>query len=117
MPRGDGTGPMGQGPMTGRGAGYCAGYPVPGYANSWGGRMGMAWGRGRGGGRGYGRGGYGPGARWMGTPAYPAYAPMQYPYPAPDPQTQAAGLQSQAEQLRDMLEQIEEQIRALKEEE
>lgn len=23
MPRGDGTGPMGKGPMTGRGAGYC----------------------------------------------------------------------------------------------
>ena len=25
MPRGDGTGPMGMGPMTGRGAGICAG--------------------------------------------------------------------------------------------
>ncbi|NLG67487.1 MAG: DUF5320 domain-containing protein, partial [Actinobacteria bacterium] len=25
MPRGDGTGPEGMGPMTGRGAGYCAG--------------------------------------------------------------------------------------------
>ena len=33
MPRGDGTGPMGMGPMTGRAAGYCAGYPVPGYMN------------------------------------------------------------------------------------
>ena len=74
----------------------------------------MGWGRG--GGRGYGRRGYVPGARWMGTPTYPAYGPMQYPYPAPDPQTQVAGLQNQAEQLRDMLEQIEEQIRALKEE-
>jgi hypothetical protein len=31
MPRGDRTGPMGYGPMTGRGAGYCAGYPAPGY--------------------------------------------------------------------------------------
>ncbi len=31
MPRGDGTGPMGQGPMTGRGLGYCAGYPHPGF--------------------------------------------------------------------------------------
>ena len=30
MPRGDGTGPAGFGPLTGRGAGYCAGYPVPG---------------------------------------------------------------------------------------
>jgi len=33
MPWGDGTGPMGRGPMTGRGAGFCAGYNVPGYAN------------------------------------------------------------------------------------
>ena len=33
MPRGDGTGPMGMGPMTGRGAGFCAGFAVPGYAN------------------------------------------------------------------------------------
>jgi len=33
MPRGDGTGPAGIGPMTGRAAGYCAGYPVPGYMN------------------------------------------------------------------------------------
>lgn len=33
MPRGDGTGPAGMGPMTGRAAGYCAGYGVPGYVN------------------------------------------------------------------------------------
>ena len=45
MPRGDRTGPGGMGPMTGRGAGYCAGYSVPGYANPVGGR-----GLGRGGG-------------------------------------------------------------------
>ena len=31
MPLGDGTGPGGMGPMTGRAAGYCAGYPVPGF--------------------------------------------------------------------------------------
>ncbi|HHY81012.1 MAG TPA: DUF5320 domain-containing protein, partial [Thermoanaerobacter sp.] len=30
MPRGDGTGPMGLGPRTGRGLGYCSGYNVPG---------------------------------------------------------------------------------------
>lgn len=33
MPGGDGTGPRGFGPMTGRKAGYCAGFPVAGYAN------------------------------------------------------------------------------------
>jgi hypothetical protein len=52
MPRGDGTGPLGLGPMTGRAAGYCAGYPVPGFANPWGGYR--FWGRG--GGLGFGRG-------------------------------------------------------------
>ena len=33
MPGGDRTGPAGMGPMTGRGAGFCAGYPAPGYVN------------------------------------------------------------------------------------
>jgi len=31
MPAGDGRGPNGAGPMTGRGAGFCAGNSVPGY--------------------------------------------------------------------------------------
>jgi hypothetical protein len=33
MPLGDRTGPLGLGPRTGRGLGYCAGYGVPGYLN------------------------------------------------------------------------------------
>jgi len=33
MPFGDGTGPMGFGPMTGRGGGFCAGFGGPGFAN------------------------------------------------------------------------------------
>jgi len=33
MPWGDGTGPWGLGPRTGRGAGFCAGFPVPGFLN------------------------------------------------------------------------------------
>jgi hypothetical protein len=33
MPGGDGTGPLGFGPMTGRSAGFCAGYSTPGYTN------------------------------------------------------------------------------------
>jgi len=46
MPRGDGTGPMGMGPMTGRGAGFCAGFAVPGYANPIGYGFGFERGRG-----------------------------------------------------------------------
>ena len=34
MPRGDGTGPFGLGALTGRGAGYCAGFGTPGYTNT-----------------------------------------------------------------------------------
>ena len=48
MPGGDRTGPMGMGPMTGRGAGYCAGYPTPGFINRWAGRGFGGGGRGRG---------------------------------------------------------------------
>ena len=60
MPRGDRTGPDGMGPMTGRAAGYCAGYPVPGFQNA-------PWGRAFRGGRGGGRGGRGGGpGRGMG---------------------------------------------------
>ena len=33
MPRGDGTGPMGYGPMTGRGVGFCTGFVAPRFAN------------------------------------------------------------------------------------
>ena len=32
MPRGDRTGPMGTGAMSGRGAGFCSGSDMPGYA-------------------------------------------------------------------------------------
>jgi hypothetical protein len=51
MPRGDGTGPMGMGPMTGRGAGHCGGRGVAGFVSS----LGLGFGRGRGG-RGGGNG-------------------------------------------------------------
>jgi len=52
MPGGDGTGPMGQGSMTGRGMGYCAGFGVPGFMNP---GFGRGFGRRRFG-RGFGRG-------------------------------------------------------------
>ncbi len=83
MPRGNGTGPAGMGPMTGRAAGYCAGYPAPGYLNPYGGRMGFGFGRGAGrmamGVPAAGAGWYGAGAfpvRRIGWGAYPAFGPQ-----------------------------------------
>jgi len=51
MPQGDRTGPNGQGSMTGRRMGFCAGSNAPGFANS-----GFVRGTGRGFGRGRGFG-------------------------------------------------------------
>ena len=61
MPFGDGTGPAGLGPMTGRAAGFCAGYPMPGYMNPVTGRAGF----------------YGPGA-----PVFAPYGAGLYGYGA-----------------------------------
>ncbi|MHA1776419.1 MAG: hypothetical protein DRO88_05800 [Promethearchaeia archaeon] len=79
MPYGDRTGPNGLGPRTGRGLGYCNGYPYPGYANPVGGPP-LFLGRGRGGGwgRGGGRRGFGRGALYWG-----AVPGVSYPYAAP----------------------------------
>jgi hypothetical protein len=77
MPKGDKTGPSGAGPMTGRGAGYCAGYPVPGYVNPMGGYR-PGWGRGRCRGFGRGRFVYPPPVGVL--PTYqPAYQPVAQP--------------------------------------
>lgn len=48
MPGGNKTGPMGEGPMTGRGAGYCSGINFSGFSNA-GPRRGVGMGAGRGG--------------------------------------------------------------------
>ena len=56
MPMGNRTGPMSHGPMTGRAAGYCAGFGRPGYLNR---GPGFGFGRGGGGGGGWGGGGRG----------------------------------------------------------
>ena len=67
MPRGDRTGPWGQGSRTGRGLGYCGGYPSPGFTRY----AGMGWGRGYGGGRGWGRGGWPISRRFYPVTDYP----------------------------------------------
>ncbi len=113
MPRGDGTGPMGMGAMTGRGAGWCAGFSVPGYANTIPGRgFGIGFGRGRGffG----GRGGGGRGRRnmyyatglpgWMRYGGYDAPYGYQAAYMTPDPEIQKQNLRSHADSLQSELD-------------
>ena len=110
MPRGDRSGPGGAGPMTGRGLGYCAGYPAPGYAA--GGYGGGYGGGGRGfrhryyatGVPGWGRAGY---ARAYGPPA--GYAPPV----APAPGDLAVALKTEAEYLAAALEETRSRLAAL----
>jgi hypothetical protein len=121
MPAGDRTGPMGMGPMTGRGLGYCAGYPAPGYMHPAPGR-GMGWGRGWGRGRGLGRGwGRGWRAGSWGAPDYgyaqtpnPYYYGAQPGYPAPQaPEQEAAMLKQQAQDMESTLQEIKQRIEEL----
>jgi len=111
MPGGDRTGPAGMGPRTGRGAGYCSGYPVPGYANPVAGR-GVGFGRGRGfwgggGGRGWRNWYYATGLTgWQRTGgAWPWAAPAM-----PTREQELDGLKGQAEDLEDTLEGIRKRI-------
>ena len=119
MPRGDGTGPGGMGPMTGRAAGFCVGYPVPGYMNPVGGRGYGGWGRGRGFGWGRGRGrGFGWAQAGYGMPAWEGPAgPYAPEYGVAGPQITAeqelAGLKQQAEYFQDALDGIKERIEQL----
>ena len=112
MPRGDGTGPWGMGPMTGRAAGYCAGYNVPGFTNPIGGRG--FWGAGRGGGRGHRYMYYATGlpgwARFGGFP-YPTapYAAPTY-WPQASPEQELGYLKDQAEYFQNTLGDIQKRI-------
>lgn len=139
MPRGDGTGPEGLGPMTGRGAGYCAGFPVPGYRNPvgyWGGGFRRWPGRWLGFGRGWRRMYYATGLPGWARFGYPGWAtpvdwprvapfyltpPYWVPYTARDPKDAAkavaeqevAFLKERAEFLKEELKGIEERLREL----
>jgi hypothetical protein len=106
MPLGDRTGPAGMGPMTGRGAGYCAGYSVPGYMNPGFGRGG---GFGRGWGRGFGwrRAGYAYGANYGYAAPYPAY-PERI-----SPEQEAGMLAEQAKALENELGAVKKRIKEL----
>ncbi len=108
MPRGDKTGPEGQGPMTGRGLGFCAGYPNPGFANNF-------FGRGIGTSRFFGRGlgmGFRGGRGQSGN-----YYPNQYPAPqALSKKDELNIMEVQAKNLKKELDEIHMRISELKSE-
>jgi len=108
MPRGDGTGPVGMGAMSGRAAGYCAGFGLPGFANPALGRgFGMGFGRGR-------------GWRHMfyatGLPGWMRFGDnaASYGYPAtyqkPDPEMEKQALKNQAEAMQSALDSINKRL-------
>ncbi|NLE39246.1 MAG: DUF5320 domain-containing protein [Pirellulaceae bacterium] len=112
MPGGDRTGPAGMGPMTGRGAGFCAGANVPGFLN----RGFGGFGRGRGGGgrgwrnrhyatglTGWQRAGMGAAAPQAATPTISVEAEKQFV------EAQVAMMQSQLDELKNRLAELEAQ--------
>lgn len=110
--------------MTGRRAGYCADYDVPGFANPVPGRgYGRGWGRGRGRPWGYGWGGGGRGWRYRfyatGRPRWARYAYAPEPvWDVPPPLTkeqELEGLRHEAEWLKDQLDATSQRIEDIEE--
>lgn len=109
MPGGDRTGPMGMGPMTGRAAGYCAGYSVPGYINPIYGRGGFGYGRGWGRGFGFRGAAYGYGNPYYGDP----YLAAPYYEPEINSQQEAQMLKEQAKVMQEEISAINDRIKEL----
>jgi len=112
MPRGDRTGPIGQGPMTGRGMGYCAGYDMPGFLN-------RPWGWGGFGGRGMGMGGRGFGRGWRHryyATGMPGWMAGGFPYYGPQavgPENELKALEEEASFLERSLEEVKKRLMEL----
>ena len=111
MPRGNRTGPEGEGPLTGLGRGYCSGSDAPRYMSP-----GPGMGRGTFGGPWYGRRGFGGRGRgyrgWfhaMGLPRWAWFAPPDWGPPPPEyvERQDMAHLKAQAGWLREQLAGIE----------
>ncbi len=100
MPRGDRTGPMKVGSMTGRGAGFCAGYGVPGFVNAMS-RCGLHLSV-QGSGRGWRHTFYATGL--------PGWMRLGY---SPDPQQETSILKTRAESLKQELDAINKRIQDL----
>jgi hypothetical protein len=98
MPGGDRTGPLGVGPRTGRGLGYCCGYDRPGFADparGFRGRFGL-----RSAGLGHG---------WR----HRFYATGVSGWAPPTPEQEIADLKAQAEWLKSQLDVIKKRIEEL----
>ncbi len=110
MPRGDKTGPNGQGPMTGRRFGYCSGNDRPGFMQ--GGEGFRGGGRFRAFGGGFGRGfGRGRGTGWR------ANQPIQTIQPAVQtPTTQTITPEQEKQLLEQDKQDIKDEIEILKQE-
>lgn len=115
MPGGDRTGPLSQGAMTGRGAGYCAGL-----ANT---ALGRGFGMGYGGGygarnRGFGGGGRGRRTRYFATGlpgrmrfgGNAAFCGAPTPYQHHDPNLEKQALRQQANALQSELDVIKKRL-------
>ena len=130
MPGMNRTGPRGEGPMTGRGAGLCAGYGVPGSMQTGFGGWAVG-GRGRGAGQRFGGGGRGWRHQYYAT-GQPGWARGYGPPIAFDPALrggisatpgrrdahaeEVASLDEQARHLRASLETIESRLALLRQE-
>lgn len=111
MPRGDGTGPTGAGPMSGRAAGLCRGNPLPGYATSgpWGRAAWAGPGFGRGWPGGFGRTGFGRG--WPGGPGGPGGYGWRAAFAAPAGEREI--LERQAQLLKRRLNAVDKRLAEL----
>jgi Family of unknown function (DUF5320) len=94
MPGRDRTGPLGAGPRTGRGLGYCSGYNQPGFTNPIPGF----------------RSGFGVGGRgWR----HRFYATGVAGWITPTPEQETADLKAQADWLKGQLDAIQQRIEEL----
>jgi hypothetical protein len=116
MPKGDKSGPVGQGPMTGRAEGFCTGHPSPGYMNPGGKLSGRRFFRGRGRGMMHGHWFYTAGhPGWVRHDLYhPAWdiEPVSYPEEI-EPDEESKMLSEQADYLKQQLEDIQKRLSEL----
>lgn len=107
MPKGNGTGPLGMGPITGRAAGFCAGYNMPGYMNN---EPGHGYGIGFGRRKNFFGDGFGRRNRFFAT-GIPGQARfVRENAPNTDPETEKQFLKNQAEFLQTEMEAIKKRL-------